>query len=1270
MYNQQPGYDQGHGMYNSTARSFYNVNPVFNPEDNGRASPQFPTQHVPIYNPAMTTEHMYTQAQASRDMMNQGGIVNYATRGMHAENYSLLESQARAKKYSNVMGGLSTVSTVLGVVGGVAASTGVGLGIGAGAMYLTNKLDSYQKYYDNYSDRMGRLSGIKSTFAGNYNIVNPATGVMSGQDANKFADMMSNSAAGTGFSEQDMYSIHTMANRSGLMQGHTGSLGKASARISALAKMTKQIMDMGEGIDQGTAMEIQRLSQTMEIDLNKFQGRAISQKLLSAANLTNKTIAATTAVLEANASQSAQLGLGGAAGVESTLYHSRFAAPQFGHLSAKQQAAVGGSQDAYVQNLVGAQLNFASRNASTLAMGAYYLDPTSGQFKIDTNEVYAMAHGGFDPNKEYKRGMQLLNKDNRKRLKTAGINQNLVSNLLQENLGRLGKEAMGEVSSDLQTSMSIQEIVRTAADNNMSFNQAAGQLGYSKEQVASLQTFANNYGKGGARIEEEDRLGYARELQSKIQNAQFVTSSQRRANPGAQAAKRQASLDATLDSMSADRAREESVGVYGGRKRTFTDDQIMGVLTGKYDNITSNDVGVNNLFLDRSSTGFGGYGVNLNLREQDVQKGFMADLLGYGGHQRDIFGNARSIRETAAGKEVLAKLYATDFYGQGSDVSNENIFGVDKSIMGRLAQGSYVSTDDLNSTFNARDTITSALQEVYGKTRGGAGLETLISHVGNESIRETLGTLAKNKGDLTSEQSQTLSEALSSLAVQESAQFSAIGRQVRTSGGRARLRSSVKGDAENRKINRAAKTIRSTIQQAVDSGSDWFANDNTGLGIQTSKRKMAEKIYRDNYGDFENVEEVIDNLDVIIANAYDTGGATVQKALNKSFQIAETSKALLTGGDTLSYAADQLVGTYVTRHKVSGVLERIGQAYNHSIEARIAGRSAFKSHRYELTTMKLSDIVLGVGTDVSDSKDARKLIAEKAMSLTNAVRNVSMKNPNLVSDPGEAQKLTSDLILQAIRYMGANKDIKDADQRLNNFFSENDQYRQVIESLDPEHRNTIINYIKSKSENKDDLKFFNSGDADKMFGDVFEDLMTIGVTEIKSKATVDLVKGSAAVSKFFGKGKTDDKYAESVVNLFKTLKTGFSKDDEKGFITKGGSLDTNSILKALGFDLKGATREDAAELRKMATEHFGGGDFGSESRDKFGQEVYRRIKAGKMKSVGGGSNQNNNDAIQTAITQMATLQQATAQLLTALAKNDKSGLDTVATTLSKLQTPK
>lgn len=1267
MYNQQPGYNQGLGMYNSTARSFYNVNPVFNPEDNGRASPQFPTQHIPIYNPAMTTEHMYTQAQASRDMMNQGGIVNYATKGMHAENYSLLESQARAKRYSNVMGGLSVLSTGIGIVGTLAASTGVGLGISAGAMYLSNKLDSYQQYYDNYSDRMGRIAGIKNTFAGNFNIVNPATGVMSGEDANRFADMMRDNAAGTGFSEQDMYSIHTMANRSGLMQGHTGSLGKVSSRIASLAKMTKQIMELGEGIDQGTAMQIQRLSQTMDIDLDKFKSRNISEKLLSAATLTNKTIAATTELLEANASRSAQLGLGGAAGVESTLYHSTFAAPQFGHLSAKQQAAVGGSQDAYVQNLVGAQLNFASRNASTLAMGAYYVDPTTGQFKIDTNEVYAMAHGGLDPNKEYKRGMQLLSKDNRQLLKTAGINQNLVGNLLQENLGRLGKDAMGEVSSDLQTAMSIQEIVRTAADNGMTFNQAASQLGYTQEQVASLQTFATNYGTGGRRIAEEDRLAYKRELQSRIQNSAFVTSSQKRTNPYAEASKRQAALDATLDSMAADRAREEAVGIYGGRSRTFTDDQITSVLLGKYDNIQgefSND-------LEISYSGRGAYGVNLNLREQDIRRGAVNEFF-YGENQNyfDSFGLVRSIRETAAGKEVLAKLYATDFYGEGSDVSNENIFGVDKSIMGRLSRGSTFSTDDLNSTFNARDTITAALQEIYGKHIGGsyhaASLDRLINTVGNTSIRETLADIAKNQGDLTSAQSQDLSEALASLAVQEAAGFSAIGRKIRTSGGRARLRDSVSGDAQNRKINSAAKVIRQSIQEAVDSGSDWFANDNTALGLQTSRRKMAEKIYSRTIGEFASVDEVMDRLDVILATAYDTGGANVQKALNKSFQISETAVELL-GGTSSGFSANQRIGTYSVSRK-KGFFDHVATVFENDMNARLSGQ-LYSSNYTTYHTLKLSDIALGVGSVVEDNADGRKLITDKALSLTNAVRNVSEKNVGF-KDPGAAQTVLKDLIFDSLMFMAKNKDIEDIDERLKSFFAENSKYKQIINSLDPEHKNTVINFIKSRANSSADLDFFKDGYSRDLFTEAFDDLMTVGVTELKTKSTLDLVKGSTAVARFFGKGKTDETYAESVIDLFKTLRSGFSEDQKSGFVTNGGALDTNAVLKALGFDLKNVSREDAAELRKMAAEQFGSGDFGLENRQKFGQEVLRRIKAGKMKSVRGGSNENNNDAIQTAISQMTTLQQATAQLLTALAKNDKSGLDAVASTLSKLQSAK
>ena len=59
-----------------------------------------------------------------------------------------------------------------------------------------------------------------------------------------------------------------------------------------------------------------------------------------------------------------------------------------------------------------------------------------------------------------------------------------------------------------------------------------------------------------------------------------------------------------------------------------------------------------------------------------------------------------------------------------------------------------------------------------------------------------------------------------------------------------------------------------------------------------------------------------------------------------------------------------------------------------------------------------------------------------------------------------------------------------------------------------------------------------------------------------------------------------------------------------------------------------------------------------------------------MKSVGGGPNLSNADAIQSAVTAMNTLQVATAQLLTALATNDKGKLKDVATTLQGLQSKK
>lgn len=1256
-------YNTGQGIYNSTARSFYNVNPVYNPEDNGRASPQFPTQHVPIYNPAMTLEHMHTQAQASKDYLNQGGIVNYATRGMHAENYSLLQSQARAKQYGNLMGGLSTVSTVLGIAGGLFAGTGVGLGIGAGAMYLSNKLDSYQNYYKDYSNRMNKLSGIRNSFAGNYNIVNPATGIMSNQDANAFADMMQQSSLGSGFTEQDMYSIHTMANRSGMMLGHTGSLSKVTSRISSLAKMTKHIMDLGEGIDQSQAMEIQRLSQVMEVDLGKFKNLQISEKLINAAKLTNKTIAATTALVQSSASQATQMGLSGQTGAESALYHSRFAAPQFGQLTAKQQMAVGGSQDAYVQNLVGAQLNFASRNASALAMGAYYIDPSTGQFKIDTNEVYAMAHGGLDPNKEYKRGMQLLNKENRARLRTAGISQNLVSNLLQENLGSLGKQAMGAVSSDLQTAMSIQEILRFAADNNMSFNQAAGQLGYTSEQLASLQTFAQNYGKGHERQLEEDRVSYLQELSARNANSKFTHTSQRVKDQEKLSVQRQANLDATIDSMKADRAREEATGIYGGRRKTFSQDEINAVLSGGYSSIIEGrGVGLRTVGLNR-------HGVDLNNR--DIRDMSSSDRILHrvmNPFDTLVEGGGGSIADTTAGKKVLARLYASDFFGEGSDVANEDYLGIDSRIMSRLAFGSSVSTNDLNSTFNARKTVMRALQEIYG--RGSGKLEDQLQLIDDEKTRNRIRQLSTGdaEGNLTRSTAEELSRSLAALQVRESAKFSATGRRLRTAGGRQNILSSVEGDEARSRINQSAAALRKTIQAGVDSSSNFFATDNSEYAIQTSRRAMAQSIFRSGNSGFKSVEEVEANLDTILARAYESGGENVRKTLDKTFEISESAAALM-GDRRKIYDADTVIGSYTTKKQVTEIVRNQPTASMIGGEVLYAEQPSSEVISYTKTlknNVTLSQLALG-SAEVKNGEEASKLIADKAMTLTNAVRKLSEKEE--YKTPGKAQNAIADLIHRAAKYIidqGGND--SDFEAKLGEYLYANEEHAKLLSSLDADSATAVKNFIKEKVNDQGAQDILTKTSTEEFRG-MFQDLITVGKQEIESKAVESFVSGSSTAKGMFG-GGTDKEIASRLIDSFRTLHDKSTFSDPSKFRSASGGIRTDAILKALGYDLSTMSKEDAAGIRNLAAEAFGSGTFDEESRKKFEQGITRRIQQGKMKSVGGGPNLSNADAIQSAVTGMLTLQQATAKLLTALATNDKGKLEEVATTLATLQSAK
>ena len=1270
-------YNNGHGTYNETARSFHNVNPVYNPEDNGRASPQFPTQHVPIYNPAMSADHMYTQAKMAREHLETGGIVNYATRGLQAENYSLMESQARAKTSSNVFSGLGTATKWGSIIGGLAMGINpVGLAVMGAATVGQRIFDRNKRYYEDFSNRMGNITDLRNTYSGAGGIVNPYTGNMSALQGSNLASGFENAALGTGFSEQDMYSIHNMAGQSGMMRGHTGSASKVTSRISALAKMTKQIMDLGEGIDAHQAMEMQQLTQAMDIDLGKFKSLDISRKIVSAAKLTNKSIQATNAMVASAAAASTQAGIGGQMGAESALYMSRFAAPQFGYLSAKQQAAVGGSQDAYVQNLVSSQVNFAARNAQTLALGSYYVDPTTGKFKVDTGEIAAMAHRGYDPTEAYKRGMGILSKENRGMLREAGIKQNFVTSILQENMGQLSETAINAIDNDSQTAMAVKEIVRFAADNGVSFNQAAGQLGYSKEQAASMTTFMDNYGKGGRRALEQDRLSYMEELSTRNKTSQFTTRSQRNNQASRQIELNEANADAAEAAARADRASREESGLYYKRGRSYTDNEISASLRGGYSAIINPGSR-----MGRTSDPNTRFGVYMGMREKDLSYGFMADALNYEGHD-EYFGfvGRRSVADRAIGKDVLSKIYDTEFYGEGSDVARENWYGKDTSIMGRIARGSTFSTDNLNASFGdegggARGLVTRALQETFG---GGFDFQGQLANIKDKRLRGQIQNLATTRRDmdspisaenpmynLTGSRATQLSEALGAVAVHATAGFSDIGRNLRTVGARDQILDSLSAtDAD--KVQKAGLQLTKIIEGNVNSNENILPTDNSRGAIQTSRNAMAEEIHLQTGYSKEYVEK---NLEAIMAAAYERSPNS-RKTLDKIFSIAETARGMIAGGPQMLLRAGD------KQFSVATTWKRGGRSYGHihagtRKEDLVRYTQVVDQQGYQISN---AELVLGKHREDDAAMEA---IEERSISLVNAVKNLADNNSSYKGQ-GAAQNVVSDMIYEFVKY-AAEADGTDSnlDATLKQFLRTKPTYRELLDSMETVHSDTIKAQMKQQASAEDVKKAATSGKMDfKKYRQMFASVMGLGSEKLQTEAIQDFLKDSSTASKIFGGKSTSTlaSQAERAKKLFTKLEKGITFGDKTQFRLDSGGTDIDGILKAMGFEASEMGDENYEGIRKIAERTFRGGNVGVGNQRKFAVELQKQIQQGKIKSVGGtGGAGSNASLMQSALQDMQILQQATAKILTALTMDPADGkveLGKVAGLLKNIQSAK
>ena len=488
--------NQGQGTYPQLAGSFYNSAQMM-PHDNGRTAQQVPTFFGGLQN----------MMSASTAMQNYQGM---------PLNQSILSTQALAhhqygQGLANTIGGIGTGLGVAGAVGGVgymaAQSMGGsgllvkglgmlgGMGVGLAGAGVMATMHVYNKRMKDIEDMRNAMEGSRL----GYGLADPITGGLTNQAAISLSRRMEYSAAGAGFRDaNDLKKVMGQASGLGMLNGMQ-SLGEVTKRVTDLAKASREIVMLGEGITMSDAMQLQKLTQDMGISTTKFRGMNIGKNLVMAARAAGMSMDQAAQVGGQGAMTFQQLGLGAASGMNAAFF-SNIAAKGLtgvGAFSQRQLAALGGEQG-IAQNLLMGQASTMGRLSDTLVMGAVKLGG-DGQFRIDREMLDRYVRGDISLKEMQERARDIgkgMSKDNRAKLLES----------LNYAMPELKEQASDMLNSEEMMAIQGREILNLRKKTGMSMRQAALSYFGDSAQAETFLGYAQNYKATRAEGERQRRI--------------------------------------------------------------------------------------------------------------------------------------------------------------------------------------------------------------------------------------------------------------------------------------------------------------------------------------------------------------------------------------------------------------------------------------------------------------------------------------------------------------------------------------------------------------------------------------------------------------------------------------------------------------------------------------------------------------------------------------------------------------------------------------------
>lgn len=486
-------YNQVQGTYPQLAGSFYNSAGMM-PHDNGRTAPQVPTFFGGLQN----------MMSASAAMTNYQNI---------PLGQSILATQAGAGDiYSRSMGA---------VLGGVGTGISTGVGIASlGAMFSSNSLLGMAAgplgllaagtgglIVSGYKRRMQEIEDMRRAMSGSrfgFGMTNAYTGQLTNQAALDLSDRMRMSATGAGFQSSDFNKVMGSASNLGMLNGMS-SISQVTKRVTDLAKASRDIVMLGEGISMQDAMHLQKLTQDMGISTSKFRGMNLGKNLVAAARAANMSMDQAAQLGGQGAMTFQQMGFGAAAGMNAAFYSNTAAnaLSMTGNISQRQLAAFGGVQG-LGQSLLAGQAGTLGRFSDAMIMGAVKLDRDGG-FRLDRELLDRYVRGDVDTKHLIERGKSIgegLSKGQK----------NAVLEQLRFSMPKLKESLSDMLGTEEIMSVQGKEILNLRNKTGLSMRMAAHSYFQDANQAEAFLKYSQNYGAVRAENRRQRRIGNQEEM--------------------------------------------------------------------------------------------------------------------------------------------------------------------------------------------------------------------------------------------------------------------------------------------------------------------------------------------------------------------------------------------------------------------------------------------------------------------------------------------------------------------------------------------------------------------------------------------------------------------------------------------------------------------------------------------------------------------------------------------------------------------------------------